>query len=194
MTDYEAYLLRWSSLRVDIDNLLATLSNIAKLVKELDDPSLSNRSSAAKDTKSYINSYVLTKDLRLCIVTCGGGNKMTVVETYLIPQAKRDSGVEDKHITITDDALNALIRSYCRESGVRNLQKQIEKIVRKAAFKVVRKEADFTEVSADNLSDLLGKPIFTHDRMYDTTPPGVVMGLAWTAMGGSALYIETVAG
>uniref|UniRef100_A0A2M4BCC6 Lon protease homolog, mitochondrial n=1 Tax=Anopheles marajoara TaxID=58244 RepID=A0A2M4BCC6_9DIPT len=117
--------------------------------------------------------------------------KLAIAKQYLIPQAKRDSGVEDKHITITDDALNALIRSYCRESGVRNLQKQIEKIVRKVAFKVVRKEADFTEVSADNLSDLLGKPIFTHDRMYETTPPGVVMGLAWTAMGGSALYIET---
>uniref|UniRef100_A0A2M4BCF8 Lon protease homolog, mitochondrial n=1 Tax=Anopheles marajoara TaxID=58244 RepID=A0A2M4BCF8_9DIPT len=117
--------------------------------------------------------------------------KLAIAKQYLIPQAKRDSGVEDKHITITDDALNALIRSYCRESGVRNLQKQIEKIVRKVAFKVVRKEAEFTEVSADNLSDLLGKPIFTHDRMYETTPPGVVMGLAWTAMGGSALYIET---
>uniref|UniRef100_A0A182Q276 Lon protease homolog, mitochondrial n=1 Tax=Anopheles farauti TaxID=69004 RepID=A0A182Q276_9DIPT len=117
--------------------------------------------------------------------------KLAIAKQYLIPQAKRDSGVEDKHITITDDALHALIKSYCRESGVRNLQKQIEKIVRKVAFKVVRKEAEFTEVSGTNLSDLLGKPIFTHDRMYDSTPPGVVMGLAWTAMGGSALYIET---
>uniref|UniRef100_A0A182JXX0 Lon protease homolog, mitochondrial n=1 Tax=Anopheles christyi TaxID=43041 RepID=A0A182JXX0_9DIPT len=117
--------------------------------------------------------------------------KLAIAKQYLIPQAKRDSGVEDKHIAITDDALHALIKSYCRESGVRNLQKQIEKIVRKVAFKVVRKEADFTEVSGVNLSDLLGKPIFTHDRMYESTPPGVVMGLAWTAMGGSALYIET---
>uniref|UniRef100_A0A182U9Z5 Lon protease homolog n=1 Tax=Anopheles melas TaxID=34690 RepID=A0A182U9Z5_9DIPT len=117
--------------------------------------------------------------------------KLAIAKQYLIPQAKRDSGVEDKHISITDDALHALIKSYCRESGVRNLQKQIEKIVRKVAFKVVRKEADFTEVSCTNLSDLLGKPIFTQDRMYESTPPGVVMGLAWTAMGGSALYIET---
>uniref|UniRef100_A0A8W7Q0H7 Lon protease homolog, mitochondrial n=1 Tax=Anopheles coluzzii TaxID=1518534 RepID=A0A8W7Q0H7_ANOCL len=117
--------------------------------------------------------------------------KLAIAKQYLIPQAKRDSGVEDKHISITDDALHALIKSYCRESGVRNLQKQIEKIVRKVAFKVVRKEADFTEVSGTNLSDLLGKPIFTQDRMYESTPPGVVMGLAWTAMGGSALYIET---
>ena len=48
-------------------------------------------------------------------------------------------------------------------------------------------------VSGDNLSDFVGKPVFTSDRMYDTTPPGVVIGLAWTAMGGSTLYIETVA-
>ena len=47
-------------------------------------------------------------------------------------------------------------------------------------------------VSGDNLSDYVGKPMFTSDRMYETTPPGVVMGLAWTAMGGSTLYIETV--
>ncbi|XP_053671846.1 lon protease homolog, mitochondrial [Anopheles nili] len=117
--------------------------------------------------------------------------KLAIAKQYLIPQAKRDSGVEDKHITITDDALHSLIKSYCRESGVRNLQKHIEKIVRKVAFKIVQKEALFTEVTDTNLSDLLGKPIFTHDRMYDLTPPGVVMGLAWTAMGGSALYIET---
>lgn len=47
------------------------------------------------------------------------------------------------------------------------------------------------EITPSNLGELLGKPIFTHDRMYDSTPPGVVMGLAWTAMGGSTLYIET---
>lgn len=74
---------------------------------------------------------------------------------------------------------------------MRNLQKQIEKVVRKVTFKIVRKEVESAEVTGENLTELLGKPIFTHDRMYDSTPPGVVMGLAWTAMGGSALYIET---
>jgi len=109
----------------------------------------------------------------------------------LIPHAKLDSGLIDEHIEIQDSALNALIKSYCRESGVRNLQKQIEKIVRKVAFKVVKKEISKMKVSTENLSELLGKPIFTQDRMYEETPAGVVMGLAWTAMGGSSLYIET---
>ncbi|XP_062715376.1 lon protease homolog, mitochondrial isoform X1 [Aedes albopictus] len=117
--------------------------------------------------------------------------KVAIAKQYLIPQAKKNCGLEDKHINITDEALNVLIRSYCRESGVRNLQKQIEKVVRKVTFKIVRKEVESAEVTGENLTELLGKPIFTHDRMYDSTPPGVVMGLAWTAMGGSALYIET---
>jgi ATP-dependent Lon protease len=56
-------------------------------------------------------------------------------------------------------------------------------IVRKVAFKLVKKEFEKVDVTAENLSDFVGKPIFTHDRMYRVTPPGVVMGLAWTAMG-----------
>lgn len=59
------------------------------------------------------------------------------------------------------------------------------------AYKVVNDDIKFVEVSPNNLQEFVGKPVFTHDRMYTTTPPGVVMGLAWTAMGGSTLYIET---
>lgn len=94
-------------------------------------------------------------------------------------------------ISITDDALNNLIKYYCRESGVRNLQKQIEKIFRKVAFKLVNDKELSVNVDEKNLHDFVGKPIFTSDRMYDLTPPGVVTGLAWTSMGGSILFIET---
>ena len=94
-------------------------------------------------------------------------------------------------ISIKDDALNQLIKYYCRESGVRNLQKQIEKIFRKVAFKLVNDKEELVNVDEKNLSDFVGKPIFTSDRMYDLTPPGVVTGLAWTSMGGSILFIET---
>lgn len=51
------------------------------------------------------------------------------------------------------------------------------------AYKIVKEEAQFIDVAGGNLQDFVGKPVFTHDRMYPTTPPGVVMGLAWTAMG-----------
>ena len=86
----------------------------------------------------------------------------------------------------------ALIRMYT--------DRCMPQILRKAAFKIVD-EGHLTEllqvareplvVNADNLKDFVGNPMFTKDRMYDSTPPGVVMGLAWTAMGGSVLYIET---
>lgn len=117
--------------------------------------------------------------------------KMAIAERYLIPQARATSGVAENQLKILPESLQHLIKYYCRESGVRNLQKHIEKILRKAAFAIVSKEAGEVEVRPDNLNDFVGKQLFTHDRMYDETPPGVVMGLAWTAMGGSALYIET---
>ena len=71
------------------------------------------------------------------------------------------------------------------------MQKHIEKIFRKSAFKIVNKETDTVAVNEENLQDFVGKPIFVNEGIYDVTPPGVVTGLAWTAMGGATLYIET---
>ncbi|XP_070165682.1 lon protease homolog, mitochondrial isoform X2 [Polyergus mexicanus] len=117
--------------------------------------------------------------------------KLAIAKQYLVPQARTECGLNNEQINIQDKALTTLIKSYCRESGVRNLQKHIEKVHRKVAFKVVKKEANKVDVTANNLHEFVGKPVFTHDRMYEVTPPGVVMGLAWTAMGGSTLFIET---
>ncbi|XP_049784998.1 lon protease homolog, mitochondrial-like [Schistocerca cancellata] len=118
--------------------------------------------------------------------------KLAISKQYLVPQAMAECGLTQDQITLEDSSLNTLIRSYCRESGVRNLQKYIEKVLRKVAFKIVRKEAEKVKVTPENLAEFVGKPVFTHDRLYDVTPPGVVMGLAWTAMGGSTLFIETM--
>lgn len=117
--------------------------------------------------------------------------KVAIAKQYLIPHAMKDCGVQPEQIDLKDDSLEVLIKNYCRESGVRNLQKQIEKVLRKVAFKIVKKESESFEVTKDNLATFVGKPIFSQERMYDQTPAGVVMGLAWTAMGGSSLYIET---
>ncbi|XP_062868988.1 lon protease homolog, mitochondrial [Trichomycterus rosablanca] len=117
--------------------------------------------------------------------------KLAIAETYLVPQLRTLCGLDEQRSSISSEALNILIRQYCRESGVRNLQKQVEKVFRKAAFRIVNGEEDSVSVTADNLQDYVGKPLFTVDRMYDVTPPGVVMGLAWTSMGGSTLFIET---
>ncbi|KAG6452038.1 hypothetical protein O3G_MSEX007449 [Manduca sexta] len=117
--------------------------------------------------------------------------KLAIAQQYLVPVARKNCGLSDQQLDLTPDSLHTLIRSYCRESGVRNLQKHIEKIARKVAYKIVKGEAENLVVTDANLSSLVGKPTFKHDRMYAVTPPGVVMGLAWTAMGGSTLYIES---
>ncbi|XP_060640848.2 lon protease homolog, mitochondrial [Anolis sagrei] len=117
--------------------------------------------------------------------------KLAIAERYLVPQARLLCGLDESKASITPEVLTVLIKQYCRESGVRNLQKQVEKVLRKSAYKIVSGEAEKVEVTPENLQDFVGKPIFTVDRMYDLTPPGVVMGLAWTAMGGSTLFVET---
>nr|XP_049576758.1 lon protease homolog, mitochondrial isoform X2 [Syngnathus scovelli] len=117
--------------------------------------------------------------------------KLAIAERYLVPQLRSLCGLSEEKASISSEALSLLIRQYCRESGVRNLQKQVEKVFRKVAFAIVSRQQQVVSVSAQNLQDYVGKPLFTVDRMYDVTPPGVVMGLAWTAMGGSTLFIET---
>jgi len=196
--------------------------------------------------------------------------KMNIAKKYLIPKVVKDTGVEGE-VTVTDKLLQSLIRDYCRESGCRNLQKHIERIYRKAAYKLVVAEekeskknapkeedsekqadsssilpssvisappgstsvtdilpsqvSDVSHVEPDdsgikqvplevveqkaeqeqlergktrkiriqekNLEEYVGHPNFSSDRYYFTAPSGVVMGLAWTSMGGSTLYIES---
>ncbi|XP_049732470.1 lon protease homolog, mitochondrial isoform X3 [Elephas maximus indicus] len=117
--------------------------------------------------------------------------KLAIAERYLVPQARALCGLDESKAKLSSDVLTLLIKQYCRESGVRNLQKQVEKVLRKSAYKIVSGEAQSVEVTPENLQDFVGKPVFTVERMYDVTPPGVVMGLAWTAMGGSTLFVET---
>ncbi|KAK9098115.1 hypothetical protein Syun_025160 [Stephania yunnanensis] len=213
---------------------------------------------------------------RMEIISIAGyitDEKMHIARDYLEKTTREACGIKPEQVEVTDAALLALIENYCREAGVRNLQKQIEKIYRKIALQLVRqgvsnepspgvvesavqpdedkeesvamsqesnvdgedqvvaveedsgavveetqtdqagsevssatdqpldsKESKETEVSEPiqkvtvdekSLSDYVGKPVFHAERIYEQTPIGVVMGLAWTAMGGSTLYIET---
>ncbi|KAJ3310549.1 ATP-dependent Lon protease pim1 [Boothiomyces sp. JEL0838] len=121
--------------------------------------------------------------------------KVAIASKYLSPQSVEASGLKDYKVTLQEDTIMALIRNYCRENGVRNLKKHIDKIYRKAAFKIVNEKLskdDVLNITPENLKDYVGSPIYTSDRMYATTPPGVIMGLAWTQMGGSSLFIESV--
>ncbi|PHH54151.1 Lon protease -like protein, mitochondrial [Ceratocystis fimbriata CBS 114723] len=198
--------------------------------------------------------------------------KMAIAQKYLAPVAKEMAGLQNVNVDLAPDAVEELIKSYCRESGVRNLKKHIEKLYRKSALKIVQEygedivetpttvtetesevkakaktdtkaeATDSSDVSSDSkglneattasaskslkedesatsstvkkpeeprpklilpdsvkviidknsLADYVGPPVFTSDRLYEVNPAGVSMGLAWTQMGGAAMYVESI--
>ncbi|KOS18357.1 Lon protease -like protein [Escovopsis weberi] len=223
---------------------------------------------------------------RMELITLSGyvaDEKKAIANRYLAPAAKEAAGLKNADVNLTDEAIEELIKSYCRESGVRNLKKQIEKVYRKSALKIVQQlgeevlpeeealtdegkaavskmekkreekaakekeeekeeeeeevgeggkmEASASDAAAaaaaaaaatpgaagesettaeqprrplkvpdsvhvkigkGNLTDYIGPPVFTSDRLYEVSPPGVSMGLAWTQLGGAAMYIESI--
>lgn len=114
--------------------------------------------------------------------------KMNIAKQYLIPKIIKEVGI--KKIKLSDQVLEKLIREYCREAGVRNLEKHLEQIARKIAL-IHAQDETLKPIDAIMLEKMIGLPHFTTDRYYEETPIGVTMGLAWTEMGGSTLYIET---
>ena len=140
---------------------------------------------------------------RMELIEVGGyihSEKSVIAKKHLIPKSLKESGLSENNGPISQAVLDVLINSYCRESGVRNLKKHIEKIHRKTAFKLIQKNNEYSkdnlptdsiDIQPSNLKDFVGQPIFTKERLYDQAPVGAVCGLAWTSMGGSTLYIET---
>lgn len=118
--------------------------------------------------------------------------KIQIAKKYLVPRNRKAMGLKATDIVFTDAALAEIINGYARESGVRNLENNLKKIMRKVAVKFARGKAVKTTITDKTLSTYLGKPIFTSDRYYEVTPVGVTTGLAWTSMGGATLYVEAV--
>jgi len=120
--------------------------------------------------------------------------KVAIANKYLIPQTEEQSGIGSDRLELKEEALHKMITDYAREAGVRQLRKLLEKVSRKVALKLVRKpDEDQTkaEINTENLTQYIGQPLHLSDRLYAKgTPPGVIMGLAWTAMGGATLYVE----
>jgi ATP-dependent Lon protease len=126
--------------------------------------------------------------------------KVEIAKRYLIPKARKEMGLSAKQVVIQPAAIKSVIGGYARESGVRTLDGFLRKILRRVAFETVeaeqkrkrKKPLKQFKISASNLEDYLGKPIYTSDRIFETTPIGVVTGLAWTALGGQIMYVEAV--
>lgn len=118
--------------------------------------------------------------------------KKEIAKRHLIPKQMKDHGLTDKEWAITDDGLTSLIQQYTREAGVRNLEREIARLARKAVRDIEMKKADIIEVTPDNLSEFSGVPKFRHGEIDGEDQIGVVTGLAWTSVGGDILTIEAV--
>ncbi len=124
--------------------------------------------------------------------------KIEIAHKYLVPRNRKNMGLKASDIVFTKGALAQIINGYAREAGVRSLENNIKKVLRKVAVKYARlsdeKRASHpkTVVSETSLKEYLGKPIFLSDCFYTKMPVGVSTGLAWTSLGGATLYIEAV--
>ncbi|KAJ4051530.1 ATP-dependent Lon protease pim1 [Fusarium oxysporum] len=151
--------------------------------------------------------------------------KIAIAEKYIDPAARNAAGLHGVNVHLGKDALEELVESYARESGVRNLKALIEKVYRKSALNIVRTIGKGTtsgteaverasdtsseigrlshlplsissttqiSISKDNLASYVGPPVFISDRPHETNPVGVATGLAWTQLGGAAMYVESI--
>ncbi len=118
--------------------------------------------------------------------------KYEIAKRHLIPKEKENTGLTEKKLTFNKAAIEKVIEQYTRESGVRQLEKQINKALRKLAFKKAESgELPFEKITPTEIEDLLGKPPFYRDIYQGNAYAGVVTGLAWTSVGGQILFIET---
>jgi len=119
--------------------------------------------------------------------------KIEIAKRHLIPREKDKTGLKpEKKLSIRKDTIEQIIEKYTRESGVRQLEKQINKVLRKLAFYKTRDgEIPYEKITSAALEDLLGKPPFYRDIYQGNDYAGVVTGLAWTSVGGEILFIET---
>ncbi len=118
--------------------------------------------------------------------------KINIANKYLLPKQIKENGVKANELDLEDGTIKEIIRSYTRESGVRNLEREISKVSRKVVKKVVNGEKEKVNVNKDNLSDFLGVKKFKYGEVEAQDRVGIVTGLAWTEFGGEILKIETV--
>ena len=118
--------------------------------------------------------------------------KISIANKYLLPKQIKDNGVKEKEMKLDNDIIKEVIRGYTKESGVRNLEREISKLARKVVKKIVSGEKAEVSINNKNLSDFLGVPKFKFGELESENRVGIVTGLAWTEYGGEILKIETV--
>jgi ATP-dependent Lon protease len=132
---------------------------------------------------------------RMEIITLSGyteGEKIAIANGYLIPRQIRENGLRAEEITLTEDSLKEIIRSYTREAGVRSLEREIGSVCRKVVTHIAEGKLETVEITPDKVHEYLGRPTFFGTEEIDmrTSIPGVATGLAYTPVGGDILFIE----
>ena len=118
--------------------------------------------------------------------------KINIADKFLLPKQIKENGIKQGELDVADGTVKQIIRSYTREAGVRNLEREISKISRKVVKQVVNGEKQKVTVNDKNISDFLGVKKFKYGEVETEDKVGVVTGLAWTEFGGEILKIETV--
>lgn len=116
--------------------------------------------------------------------------KTVIAKKYLIPKQVKEHGMEDSNLMISEQTVKDIISGYTRESGVRNLERQIATVCRKAARQIVENESEIIRVNTSNLKKFLGPVKYRYDKVRDNHEIGISTGLAWTRVGGDTLSIE----
>ena len=116
--------------------------------------------------------------------------KVEIATRYLVPRQLKENGLKDSNVKLSQNVIRDVITKYTRESGVRNLERNIATIFRKVAMRIVEEEIDVVRINSGNLSKYLGIPKFKYDMASEEHQVGIVTGLAWTSVGGETLSIE----
>lgn len=119
-------------------------------------------------------------------------DKVRIANTYLIPRAAKDNGLQANDVVFAKGAMPFLIRGYTREAGVRNLERNIQSICRKIAVQKIKNSWKKKRVSEEGIREMLGSERFLEEVARRTSRPGVATGLAWTPVGGEILFVEAL--
>lgn len=162
------------------DNYLETEFDLSKVMFIATANSLSSITPALLDRMELLNvtGYVLEE-------------KLEIAKIHLIPKQLKQHGLRKNQFRIDDEVLDFLIEHYTKESGVRMLDKVLASLIRKIAKRIAFGEKHKAQLSKDSIVDLLGVPVYQHEKYLENEKAGIVTGLAWTAFGGEILYIES---
>lgn len=162
-----------------IDNYLELDYDLSKVMFIATANSLDTIPAPLRDRMEIINISGYTQE-----------EKVEIAKKYLIPKQIKENGLTNKQIKISKSAIERIINQYTRESGVRNLERQIGAVCRNVAAQIASDEIEKMSVGVNDIEEALGKRKFFSDAAERTTVPGVSTGLAWTQYGGDILFIE----